>query len=589
LIKPELTGTAKRLEDLREAVTANKKRQALWAILRAVCFMAMLAAIVLATGLHPGYWALFTGAFGLFLWAISNHLGAKTKGQLLDLTIRINAHELKPEQNLFRNHTFAPEVWPPHVTDLDLLGPHSLFENLNRSFTRGGANLLAARFAEPLEHPSEIEAIQEAVSELTPKTTYRQQMMALALLNKAETTDAPNMPLLHADPTFFKWGVYLLTITTTLVLIGVLGFGWPYWILLAAMGHNFFWVRRYLKDSQNIAESLAHYENTFSVYAQVFEVMQTQRFESKILVADLVTITGASAALKKLQRLVNALEQRNNLLIGVIFNALFLYDLHLRTSYQKWTRTHQKEIENWYDVLIRWDYLCSLSQWQENHPEFVTPQFSPSPILNAKALSHPLISKVDRIPNDISLSISHRKCAVVTGSNMSGKSTFLRALGVNLILAKVGAVVCANRLEIYPFRILTAIRVKDDLHEGTSYFYAELKRLSWIVQSLAHSQPALVLLDEVLRGTNSDDKLNGTQALLKVLSAKPAITLLATHDLALGRLATEFPETFQNLAFESEIDEDNLIFDYKIRSGIAQNRNATFLMQREGIIPKTIN
>jgi hypothetical protein len=571
------------LNHLAQLQSANKKQQTLWATLRALLFLAILAGVVLATGLHAGYWMLTALSLAAFLGAVSKHLNLQNIGKLLNLQIRIHTYEKESESDLFRQPS-TPTQNAPHVGDLDLMGPHSLFAAINRSCTPAGANLLASRLENPYSDISEIVAVQQAAAEMAPHTNFRQRMMAQALRASSNLAKAPELPDMPSKGPAFKVLLWCWSVCSLVIVVGGLYGLWHYMFTFLIFGINFFIVNRFLKASNTIASSLSAYENTFEVYGTVFQLFQEKPFESAMLQKDQATGKEAAGALKLFQKLVNAYEQRNNLVVGLLFNGLVLYDLHLLYRYQIWTAKHGESIPEWFAAIARLDYLFSLAQWQAGHPEFATPKLNTTFLLDAKNMAHPLIPKEKRVGNDLQLVPETGKCLVITGSNMSGKSTFLRALGVNVVLARIGAVVCANAMTLNPMRLLTAIRVTDDLHEGTSYFFAELKRLAWIRKQLEDGKPSLVLLDEILRGTNSDDKLSGTKALVQVLANKNAFTLMATHDLALGELERIKPFAFRNLAFESTISGSELHFDYKVRPGIAQNRNATFLMKQQGII-----
>jgi DNA mismatch repair ATPase MutS len=228
--------------------------------------------------------------------------------------------------------------------------------------------------------------------------------------------------------------------------------------------------------------------------------------------------------------------------------------------------------------------LNSLSAYAFNHPSYCFPELDEgSQRIIAASMAHPLISEYEAVPNDLEMD-GKNKLLLVTGSNMSGKSTFLRTTGINLVLAQCGAPVCATKFLFSPMRILSSIRISDSLQEHTSFFMAELKRLKEIITALETHQPALVLIDEVLRGTNSSDKTHGSQALIKKLIRYNCLGLFATHDLSLSELESVYPDAVGNYCFESRIENDELIFDYKVKHGVAMNKNATFLMQKMGII-----
>ena len=230
------------------------------------------------------------------------------------------------------------------------------------------------------------------------------------------------------------------------------------------------------------------------------------------------------------------------------------------------------------------EMLNSLAAFHFNHPSYIFPECSNDGlIIDAKGMGHPLMKIEQAIVNDFTIgaqSLLH----IITGSNMSGKSTFLRTLGLNMVLAQMGVPVFAEKFVFRPARILTSFHHIDSLEENSSYFYTELKALHEIILSLENQMPALVLLDEVMRGTNSKDKHDGTALLIKKLLQFNCMTLIATHDTDLGILAESYSGAIENFCFESELSDNILSFDFKIRRGIAQSRNATFLMKKMGII-----
>jgi DNA mismatch repair ATPase MutS len=228
--------------------------------------------------------------------------------------------------------------------------------------------------------------------------------------------------------------------------------------------------------------------------------------------------------------------------------------------------------------------LSSLGTFAFNHPGFTFPAVGSNLVLNANALGHPLIDAGENVLNDVLIGVNGR-IFIVTGANMAGKSTFLRAVGVNLVLAMSGSVVNARKMEFPIVGVRSGMRTTDSLKDHQSYFYAELNRLKSIVDELRAGTPLVLLLDEILKGTNSTDKQAGSVALVQQLLHFPCLAFLATHDLALGKLADEFPQQVCNYRFEAIIEGDKLSFDYRLKEGLAQQMNATFLMKKMGIIP----
>lgn len=246
-------------------------------------------------------------------------------------------------------------------------------------------------------------------------------------------------------------------------------------------------------------------------------------------------------------------------------------------------KKHGRDIETWFAVLAEMDALISLGTFACNRPDYIYPEISDIPCFRGKELGHPLIPREKCVTNDIDIS---RKpfFMIVTGANMAGKSTYLRTVGVNHVLASVGLPVCADELTFYPGRLLTNLRTSDSLVNSESYFMAELKRLRMIIDRLESGEEGLlIILDEILKGTNSEDKQRGSLALMKRLTGLGGNGIIATHDLALGSLENEFPREIKNWHFDAVICEDVLTFDYKLREGIARNMNASFLMRKMGI------
>jgi DNA mismatch repair ATPase MutS len=265
---------------------------------------------------------------------------------------------------------------------------------------------------------------------------------------------------------------------------------------------------------------------------------------------------------------------------------------------EKWKEANKAFFPRWIDAVGSIECLNSLATFAFNNPGYQYPEpmaarepssgasadATSSPLfLSATKIAHPLIPAAERITNDFTIGQPDR-LILVTGSNMSGKTTFLRTIGVNLLLAQCGAPVCADRFSFTPMQILTSLRVSDSLQEHTSYFMAELKKLQKIIHRLRTGEPSLVLIDEILRGTNSEDKTYGSEQFIRRLIQYQCLSLFATHDLSLGQLEQELPGIVANYCFESTIEDGNLHFDYRLQRGIARNRNASFLMKKMEII-----
>jgi DNA mismatch repair ATPase MutS len=294
--------------------------------------------------------------------------------------------------------------------------------------------------------------------------------------------------------------------------------------------------------------------------------------------------TSASKAIRHLANISNAFDTRLNMLGGFLMNIFLLWDIRQSVRLEKWQKKYQKQLPVWFYVMGEVDAYISLSGYSFNNPEFTFPEISEAEglLLESIQMGHPLIHSRKRVCNDFSI-YGWGNFTILTGANMAGKSTFLRTVGVNMLLACCGAPVCAHDLTITPIDIVTSIHTIDSLANNESYFYAELKRLKLIIDMLKKDKQVFIILDEILKGTNSRDKQSGSKALIQQLISLKAAGIIATHDLSLGELEERFPENVQNSCFEVDIEKDQLEYDYLLKKGIAKNMNATILMERMGI------
>jgi DNA mismatch repair ATPase MutS len=291
----------------------------------------------------------------------------------------------------------------------------------------------------------------------------------------------------------------------------------------------------------------------------------------------------ADQKVTQLASLLSAFDARMNIMTNLVVNSLLLYDLQCVYRLERWKEENAVSLPAWLDAIRQTEALCSLGTFSFNHSGFAFPDINSDQQLSATAMGHPLLDEKERISNDVHLD-RQQSIMIITGANMAGKSTFLRSLGVNVVLALTGAPVCADRFDCPMIEVRSGMRTADSLKENQSYFYAELYRLKSIMDELRKGTPLLILLDEILKGTNSTDKHAGSIALVKQLAEQPCLTLIATHDLGLGELEKVYPGRVANYCFEANIENDQLSFDYKLKRGIARKMNATFLMKKMGII-----
>ncbi|WP_269236406.1 MutS-related protein [Flavobacterium flavigenum] len=534
---------------------------------------------------------LFFAGF-VFLMRIHSRLSFQKK--LLTVLLKVNKNEisfLKREKLPFENGFEFNDFHHPYAYDLDIFGEHSLFQNLNRTATFIGKKTLANQLLK-LNSNEIIIQNQEAIKELASKTDWRQEFNALGIVSH-DSKDCYDS-LMHWKsfrnnslpkvlnvlsivlPTLFLGLLTAYFITSKTILLSYVTY-----IFIA----NLIVLGRVTKRIQSEIANADNIDKIIKQYGLLVEKIEQEKFESKKLI-DLQSQlifknTSAGSHLKQLSELFSRMDTISNLVTATLFNGSFLFNLHVLRALLKWKHNYADQLEKWIDVIGEFESLSSLANLAYNNPDFVFPEINSEYKIEFKSLSHPLLNPVSRVGNDTHF--YPESFMILTGSNMSGKSTFIRSLGINMVLGGIGSVVCASEAKIHPLPVLVSMRLSDSLADSESYFFAEIKRLKQIMDAL-EEKPAFVLLDEILRGTNSDDKRNGTIEVVKKVIAKKAIGAIATHDIEVCLTTNEYPETLTNQCFEVEIKDNDLHFDYKLREGICKNKSATFLMQKMGVI-----
>ncbi|WP_428232879.1 MutS-related protein [Flavobacterium sp.] len=529
-----------------------------------------------------------------FLFLMRIHSGLSFQKELTKAILKLNQNEityLKREKIPFENGIEFNDFHHPYAYDLDIFGDHSLFQNINRTATFIGKKTLANQLLKLSPNETILEN-QEAINELKTKIDWRQDFLALAMISN--DSKASYDSLLHwnsfKNNTLPKVLVALSIILPTLFL-GILAayFISSKTILLSYLTYVFIANLIVLGQSfKRIQSEIAKADNVDKIikqYSLLVQKIETETFGSKKLIdlQNQLVFRNATASkhLKDLSELFSRMDTINNFVTAIVFNGAFLFNLHVLKALLKWKDNYSTELENWIAIIGEFEALNSLANLAYNNPDFVFPEINSEYKIGFSDLSHPLLNPATRVGNDTHFYPEF--FMILTGSNMSGKSTFLRSLGINMVLGGAGSVVCASKANIHPLPVLVSMRLSDSLADSESYFFAEIKRLKQIMDAL-EERPAFVLLDEILRGTNSDDKRNGTIEVVKKIIAKNAIGAIATHDIEVCLTTNEYPDILTNQCFEVEIQNNELHFDYKLRNGICQNKSATFLMQKMGVI-----
>lgn len=572
------------LEETKLARTVS-----LFSWLRLMFFLLSLALVYFFASSGNYLWlAGSISLFVIFIVLIVRHQQLYRKLDLVRIRLRIVTNELEVlewKPSMFDNgDNFRNQL--PFADDLDLFGKNSVFHFVNRCSTQEGADLLAQGLLNEKPDVAHIRAMQAAVKSLRDEPGFRLEAMTLLLQSvKEQVTSIKSADWEQYFPFSIK-RLMLLRIGLPVLLVFSVGVyifsGEPSLFVLAGIA-NLLIASSYARRIQVIQEHTGARKQSFATAHEVFERFCELNPTSGLLKEMQQIARNALKELHRLGVLSEWFDRRSNVLLYFIGNALFQLDINLLYHYGKWRDKNRSGVGLWFETLGRLEMITSIAVFAFNNPEYVFPEPSDEEKLMADNLAHPLIPDDVRVANTVQLCRDHG-VQLVTGSNMAGKSTYLRTLGVNVLLAQAGAPVCALSFAWKPCVVLSSLRQSDSLHENTSLFMNELKQLKYILDNANSVGFSLILLDELLRGTNTDDKYSGTYALLRRISDIPCLAVVATHDLRLGALEEEFPGRYINYCFESYLLDDQLKFDYKIKRGIASGRNATWLMRSLNLI-----
>lgn len=479
----------------------------------------------------------------------------------------------------------------PYSYDLDIFGEGGLFSYLNRCSTSFGKEALA----KALLHPGiiNIQERQEAIAELKDKIDFRQQLFAQGSLHESKEKDLQKLlQWAKADSSSINKYLYYALMIFPAITIGSLVYYFAtesdaaFRIFYLSFILNLFISFSFAKKITSQLSVSTSVTKILQSYKEQLRLIENEDFKSALLQQYQLQLKNeersASYLLSRLASLFEYLETIINLLVSILLNGLFLFHLHILYNLGNWKKRHASKIKGWLQIIGEVEALNSFANLSYNNSEFCMPQVTAEPALQGTLMGHVLLKAEKRVCNDVSF--NEQRFVILTGSNMSGKSTFLRTLGINLVLARAGSVVCAQQFSFYPFDVFVSMRITDSLQDSESFFYAELKRLQQIIQHLQAGNITFVILDEILRGTNSNDKRNGTIGLIRKLAKENTFGIIATHDVIVAELIKEYPGYIANKAFESQIINDELLFDYKLKNGVCTTLSASYLMKKMGVI-----
>ena len=567
------------------------KQLSLFSILRLSIF------ILTVIGIYFTYqnWqvAAGIGVLGMasFLFLLSRYTDLKSKRNLHKRLIAINEEELKIAKGDFYGRLDGEEFQnPKHFfsLDIDLFGKGSFFQFINRTAIKEGTEKLTENLLS--NDITNIETRQQAIQELATLPKWRQNYSAIAEGVEIEHSANSIITWLKEYQPFLGKLQYALTIAFSIASLVLLGLGIAeiipisiagYWLLL---GLGIIGV--YLKKINILAQHTERAKDTFRQYALLLNAIETTEFTSELLKSKqkLIESDGlkASEIFSKFSKTLDALDNRNNLISAIFGNGYFLIDIRSSYNVEQWITQYADKVEDWFEVVTFFDAFNSFGNYAFNHQDFTYPVLTDEPItILAKSLGHPLLNPEKRVDSDLKL--EEEQFFIVTGANMAGKSTFLRTVALHIVMANVGLPICAKQSKYKPIKLITSMRTTDSLTDDSSYFFSELTRLKFVVDTIENDKNYFVILDEILKGTNSTDKAIGSRKFVEKLVKQHATGIIATHDLSLTEIETEL-EAIKNYYFDAEIINDELFFDYKLKQGVCQNMNASFLLKKMEIV-----
>ena len=567
------------------------KTQLLWSsMLRLAVFIAIAFAMYF-------FWSSTRVVIGsviigivLFLILVTRHSKIQYKKAKLKALLQLNQTELRVLDREFSDLSTG-EVYknPEHAfsQDIDIFGKHSFFQYLNRTALKEGEENLASKLTS--NSINDIELKQDSIKELAEKVELRQHFTADAILVDTKTKANSIVRWITAYqrfvPKVMTWLPKVFSVLSLAVIIGYFfnvlsGAQLLLWFLIG-LGITGFFLKRINELSSHVSQA----QSTFQQYFKLLKFIEDAEFNSSLLQSFQSKIHSdsakASQILKVLSKHIDGLDQRNNILLGIVLNGFMLRDLTQSLKIENWIAQHASQVESWFEVIAEIDAYNSLANFQFNHPDYVFPSIKDSgSFTKTVGAVHPLIDPKDAVRNDFE--IKDNQFFIITGANMAGKSTFLRTVSTQIVMSNVGLPVCAKYCEYVPTKLITSMRTVDSLADEASYFFAELTRLKYIVDKI-QTDKYFIVLDEILKGTNSTDKAIGSRKFVERLVKANAIGIIATHDLSLCEVADELPQV-QNYYFDAEIINDELNFDYTLKNGICQNMNASFLLKKMNIV-----
>lgn len=578
------------LEENKQDLTVVQRKLNISSTLRLVVFLGVIFGVYFFWGNLQILIPFVLGGIIAFLFLVTKHSKLKYQKDISKALIAYNEKELRvlardfhdlPDGLAYNNPSHA------YSQDIDLFGRGSFFQYLNRTALASGTDVLAGLFL--ANDIDDITKKQEVVKELGGLATWRQKFYALATLVKTEASASYVSKWLQEyksfTPSFSKVLSYVFSVLSLGSFVAYY-FQWiSGFIVLGIFGLGLLITGRYFKRVGELAHHASKVQSTFQQYAKLIAHIEEQEMSGSMLSRKRNTIINKELAtsqkLLAFSKLLDALDQRNNILVSPLVNGFFLRDILISHKIENWIKTYKDEVPIWFKAIAFFDGYNSLGNYVFNHFSYQFPDIvdSGNTLESIKSI-HPLLDPKAAVPSDIK--IGNEQFFIVTGANMAGKSTFLRSVALQIVMGNMGLPLAAEKVSYNPIKLITSMRTTDSLTDDESYFFSELKRLKFIVDEIKNDR-YFIILDEILKGTNSTDKAIGSRKFIDKLVASNSTGIIATHDLSLTEAAKELAPV-ENYFFDAQIVNDELFFDYTLKKGICKNMNASFLLKKMEIV-----
>ena len=586
----------KRLDDLKTQQKKLLKLKSVFGVIRFGSIAALIAAFYFLWSFGM-IWVCTAGILLLFIFIqlVYKDLANKAAIKHLGHLIAINEAEVNAiDGDYFQFGDGAAYLPKEHfyASDIDIFGQASLFQFVNRTTSDMGAAQLANWLLNPAK-PEDIIERQAAIREIKDKMLWCQEIQAFGKEKNIQLSTYERLMAWLHEPTLFlqfrhwQWLRYLLPAIILLVVSSAIAEWIPMnimYLFLLLYAVLAFQINKYIAP---VHEKLSKMVDEMDALSISVAAIEKEKFVSPLSIKlqqnFMQGSETASLKIKKLKKILDKLDIRYNIVLSAPLNLLLLWNLQHVIELEKWKKQHVGDVDSWFHTLGIFETLISFAVMHFNNPGWCFPILHDKHFfMESTELGHPLINEIKRVNNFIQIE-NRGELMLVTGSNMAGKSTYLRSVGINIVLAMTGAPVCAASLRLSPVQLISSMRIADNLAESTSTFYAELKKLKTVIDEVNQGKKVFILLDEILRGTNSLDRHTGSVALIKQLIKHEAAGIIATHDLALAEIKNEFPTNILNYHFDVQVNKDELFFDYKLKPGVCTSLNASILMKKIGI------